>query len=1098
MSKETTKRLVDLVNIAPHYGRSIEISSDLGRADALQGYICHQTTRSVLLTMAEQVANSNQRAFTWTGPYGGGKSSLAVALGSALFPKGKLRTQARDVLQLDDCPQFDTAFPVRRGWLVIPVVGKRGSVRQEIAQALFTAIGGKQSGRKPTASNIITELRRVAESREWDGVLLIIDEMGKFLEASALESGDDIYFFQELADTAARVDGRLVVAGILHQSFRQYASRLGSETKDEWAKVQGRYCDIPIIAATDEVVEIVANAITIEHRPSLRPTIAKTVATAVRTKRPTIASDFSRKLEACWPLHPSMAAMLGPISRRQFGQNERSTFTFLASTEPYAFRSFLTSHSASDRDYYTPAHYWDYLRVNLEPAILASPDGHRWAIAADAVDRAVEKGGTPMHIALVKNIAVIDLFKAGSALAATPEVLHTLFPDDVPEVVERALKDLASWRVAVFKRHLEAWSLFEGSDFDIEQAMSQERAKIVSVDLKQITKLANIHPVVAKRHYHETGALRWMNVALCALSDADNVVRSFVPQNSEFGLFLLALPPKGMSQKVALTKCSMPAKGSYPIVLGIPANHSALIDISIEYSALQSVQLRPELAGDAVARRELSERIAATKASLEYSIRDAIANAKWIISGEATGRQIALSPLSSNLADDLYYESPKVHSELVNREALSTASVKARRTLLYHMVAQADKEALGFSGYPAERGLYEAVLRSTGLHCFTEKGNWGFVDTNFGRSNFGYLWSATKSMFRDVATLVTAKSIYDLWSAPPFGVRAGLHPILLVAFWMLNHERLSLYRDGIYQTSIDDVAIDELLQDPARFSLRWVELDAEKVRVLQGIGEILTDIGIAPPSQEPLSAARALVHFVLKLPGWTQRTQALPANAAALRNALAKANDPHKVLFIDLPRLLNVKSAKAYIEALKDPVLELRNAYQDLLERIRNILFKELDASSDDLATLHTRAKTIQPSGDLRQDAFVGHLQRYDGTNQSVERIITLAAGKPSRDWTDRDIEVAEIEIASFCQRFRHIETVAAVKNLDPNTIAFGVVIGFGATVADREFKLSSRDKTAAEKLAKELERDLKNRGLTRHVLLAALASAGVRLTEEI
>lgn len=36
--------------------------------------------------MCKQLAGTNQRCFTWAGPFGGGKSSLVVALASALHP----------------------------------------------------------------------------------------------------------------------------------------------------------------------------------------------------------------------------------------------------------------------------------------------------------------------------------------------------------------------------------------------------------------------------------------------------------------------------------------------------------------------------------------------------------------------------------------------------------------------------------------------------------------------------------------------------------------------------------------------------------------------------------------------------------------------------------------------------------------------------------------------------------------------------------------------------------------------------------------------------------------------------------------------------
>jgi hypothetical protein len=95
-------------------------------------------------------------------------------------------------------------------------------------------------------------------------------------------------------------------------------------------------------------------------------------------------------LANCWPLHPVTACLLGPISKRRFGQNQRSIFGFLNSAEPNGFQDFLKS--ASKADIYTPDILWDYLRQNLEPAILASPDGHRWSIAVEAVERSESFG----------------------------------------------------------------------------------------------------------------------------------------------------------------------------------------------------------------------------------------------------------------------------------------------------------------------------------------------------------------------------------------------------------------------------------------------------------------------------------------------------------------------------------------------------------------------------------------------------------------------------------------------------------------------------------------------------------------------------------
>src|SRR4029078_1282219 len=87
---------------------------------------------------------------------------------------------------------------------------------------------------------------------------------GKFLEASALGISEDVNFYQDLAEIGARANGAVVFVGIRHQAFAQYAKRLGVETRAEWAKVQGRYADIPLVAASDEVVELIGRAVVSE------------------------------------------------------------------------------------------------------------------------------------------------------------------------------------------------------------------------------------------------------------------------------------------------------------------------------------------------------------------------------------------------------------------------------------------------------------------------------------------------------------------------------------------------------------------------------------------------------------------------------------------------------------------------------------------------------------------------------------------------------------------------------------------------------------------------------------------------------------------
>ncbi len=507
------------VQISRRFLRSIRIDSDLGVAAALEGFICPQSSAEVLMTMARHVSETGQGAFTWTGPYGSGKSSLVVALGALLNGNAGLQKDATKAFGRKLTNAVWTALPPGpKGWHILPVVARRDDPAAVIGEA------AKRAGlvsRRPrggwTESNLIAALAEAAaeEPSTRGGLFLFIDEMGKFLEAAA-QDGSDIYVLQQLAEMASRSRGRFLVVGVLHQAIEEHAHRLSHEMRDEWAKIQGRFIDLAVNAFGEEQIDLISRAIESDHHPKKPGALASTVADFAGRGRAGDAERLAFMLEACWPLHPVVACLLGPVSRRRFGQNQRSIFGFLNSSEPHGFQDFLSQ--AGDDDLYTPDRLWDYLRVNLEPSILASPDGHRWALAAEALERCESLGGGALDVRLLKTIAVIDLFKERSGLVPSVSLLQSCLPETSPKLLESALSRLGGWSLTIFKKFLDAHAIYAGSDFNIGLATRAALDDIDELDFDELKTLAGLQPILAKRHYHETGALRWFDVNVVPLS----------------------------------------------------------------------------------------------------------------------------------------------------------------------------------------------------------------------------------------------------------------------------------------------------------------------------------------------------------------------------------------------------------------------------------------------------------------------------------------------------------------------------------------------------------------------------------------------------
>lgn len=1078
------------VKIVRHYQRSVRLDSDLGRQDALDGYVLTATSREAISVMARQIAGSNQRAFTWTGPYGGGKSSLALVLAAALSPDASLRAAPRALLA--NIPHFLEAFPEDQGeWLVIPVVGRRVGIRGELSRAFCRSLNTDPT-RNDRVDSLIADLAAEAERPERGGVLVVVDEMGKLLEASAA-GGDDVHFFQDLAEVAARCGGKLVVLGILHQAFRQYASRLGIEAREEWAKVQGRFSDVSFVATGDEVVELIGRAIDCkQEHPNTRP-LSETIGVAISDRRPSVGAAMGELLDKCWPLHPITAALLGPASRRQFGQNERSVFGFLTSLEPYGFQDFLQNWDGVTS--YGPDRFWDYLRANLEQAILASPDGHRWAQAVEAVDRASAKGASTSEISLAKTLALVDMFRSASGLAAENEVLNTVTADCGLEALAESLERLAAWRVALFRKHVGAWTIFEGSDFDIDQAISKARATFVSADMKTLTALANLTPVIAKRHYADSGSFRWLGVSMLSLQDAERLNRDYQPESGEFGRLALVLPERNVTAEEA--KYALGAMTPFttaPLIFGVPANHELISDLGSELLSLRLVfEGSPELEGDTVARREVAARLSSIKGALEEALRASMLNAEWLTE-EGFKRIPSLSSMASELAERIYPDAPRVWSELVNRDAPSANSVKARRDLMHRMVSGTAYENLQIEGFPAERGLYETLLSSTNLHIKSPDGSWALraPKPNDSRNLYPMWDAALKLVSGKRSEPVRVKDLYMLWGAQPYGVKCGLLPVFALAFVLCHADTVAVYRDGVFEPKITDVDVDEMLQDPTRFSLRWVQESGERKRALKAIAAVAESFGFKPTTITPLEVAKTLVALAFSVPNWTRRTQELSAYARGVRDVLLKASDPHRLLFMDLPEALK-SSPTELADRLVGPLQELREAYELMVRRLDRRLAQAIDALGDDDADLRERALMVNKgSGELRLRSFAARLLERDGSLQGAEGILSLAQSKPPSEWSDLDVQMATINLAELALAFRRTESLLTIEGRRPGREIFSVMISSSgdSRLLTRDFEVASRDQAAVQGAASKIVELLKGSGLQGDLLLAALAHA--------
>jgi len=1103
-------KLTELVKVSRRFTRSVRVDTDIGDPAALDGYICPHSAIETLLAMARHREGASHSAFTWTGPYGSGKSSLAVALAfllqgekSKISPALSAGSKAENIDELIGHFRRD-AEP----WQICAIVGQRADAEVVIGDAIKAAM--PKAARRTKGQSFASWVGRVAEEVKGPGLVLIIDEMGKFLEHAAIERGD-IHVFQELAEISSRSSGRLLIVGILHQAFDEYAQRLSREARDEWLKIQGRFVDLSVNLAADEQIELIARAIeALAHKPKLDDA-TRLIASTMRGGREVESARLAGKLASCWPLHPLTASLLGPISRRRFGQSQRSIFGFLTSAEPFGFQEFL-AETSSQGETFGADQLWDYLRANLESAILGSPDGHRWSTAVDAIERCEARGGTQVHMAAIKAIALLDLLKDRSGLLPTAEIVRQAIGVQTEAEWQRLSNDLVSWSVVVFRKHSGAYAIYAGSDFDIEQALDEVRSRGIGTDFKRLEEQPALRPVLAKRHYEEKGALRWFEVGISPLHEAEERVRAYVPAPGSAGLFLILVSaneePKSLAKRIARAAATQSMK--HLVMVGWTRDSYRLRELTSDLAALEHIRAeQPALAGDAIARREIDARLARLSADIDDRLRDALDQVDWYgpadipvdelksVSGPA-----GLTLLASRLADWRFPDTPKLHNELINRTKPSPNAAGATRLLLHAMVEQRGSERLGFVGFPPEAGLFVSLLVSTGLYRKDESGEFGFHAPNADDAYCLHpMWSAADLALQGSEAGLSFAQLYHLWRQPPFGVRDGLLPVLALAYLLGRANRTSLYLDEVFRPQFDTFFIDRLLQDPSLVRARDVDLTFQDITLITHLADAL---GIGPAvAPNALEVAKAIVGRVRGLPNWTQRTTMISNAALELRNLGLRSHDPNKLLFEDLPAKLNGQGGDlgTMVALALD---ELNAAYSKMLGDLAATLFVELryEVPEDgDWTLLHSRCETVRGlSGNFRLDALATRLGSFAGETSEIEGIASLAANKPSRDWVDRDIDAAKIELAALAQQFLRAEGLAHLKGRGDRQTSMAIYISdpsYPAPVSPH-VELNDREREKAQALATEIELLIGREGVSATIAFGAIAHLGLSLADSL
>lgn len=1064
------KTIAGLFDVPTRFLRSVHIDRDFHDAAACKNYIVTPSMADAFLRIAEGLAaGSGRRAWRITGDYGVGKSSFALVLAHLLFDRSP--PDISKIARAIDWPKrVPPMFPVlvtgsREG--IIPAIARGvaealrkrraqpGRIPQAVLDIVSFAEDVERSGDLKELEKLIGKIRQHAGDNG-QGVFLVIDELGKNLEHAAQRPEfEDVYVLQRLAELAARSGERaFVLLGLLHQGFHAYAESLPSTVRHEWEKVAGRFDEIVFDQPLAHTAALVSGALNID----LRRVPDAVCAAARRTANAAAAAGWigsaKSNLEAfgsgrTYPVHPTVLPAVVRFFAR-FGQHERSLFGFLLSTEPFGVQSF-SNRSIDPGTWYDLCEFYDYVRAVFGHKLAGASYRSQWLRILETIDGAQDL--SPLAERLLKAIGVLNLLDADD-LAATQRALVAAFAPKKEREVEAALKELTAAGLVFRRGQNAAYRLWPHSSVDLEGALQTASRALGPLEsiADGLMPFLDREPLLARRHYVESGTMRYFEVRYAKVNALSQVAGKDTDAD---GIVVIVLPDSEADRSAAIEASASPFFAERKdVVLGVPGPLRAL---AVELQDLKRwrwvTENTPELSGDAYALAEATRQLASAHRALNAKAAKlvgtqgaAVLEMDWFLAGKkvALPKRGGASALLSQICDSLYPQSPLIANELLNRNSLSSAAAAARMRLIEGLFTSGDKPFFGMDAEkaPPEKSMYLSVLQKGGIHVGDGLGM-KIVEPE-GKADVLRLRPALNAVLAKIERAhggrVSVSDILTELKRRPFGVRAGVAPLLLAILLQTRGHELAVYEHGTFLHRMGAADFLRLTKSPATFEIQHCLVEGIRIEVFNHLASAFAE-GVGNDRRpDLLDVVRPLCQFAAQLPESTRRSTALGTTAIAVRDALLSAREPVVLLFRDLPQACGLGKfdpgdapdaalVKGFVASLQDAIGEMRGAYPALLERIVASVSESIgeDKQTFDRAKLAARAARVTLAArEPRLRTFALRLRDPGLSDETwAEALASYVVSKPPARWIPGDETRFCEEISALAELFKKVEAAA-------------------------------------------------------------------------
>ncbi|MBU2327497.1 MAG: hypothetical protein KJ755_09130 [Alphaproteobacteria bacterium] len=469
--------------------------------------------------------------------------------------------------------------------------------------------------------------------------------------------------------------------------------------------------------------------------------------------------------------------------------------------------------------------------------------------------------------------------------------------------------------------------------------MREEREKIGSAfDLMEFLRREHRAPFIRPvRHKDSKGVSRYLHGEFAKASELGKYLQQSL--ESDWGRVVYVIA--NTSEEISSARAAAREEWSRTVLV-TPSDPIQVEDAALEVEALLSLRRNEELlAQDPLVGREIDELLAMSRSHLSMIIHrltsDRPSSSEWWHAGNKlevdTDRPAAIA--ISKLMDEWYPKTPHVVNDQIVRTRLSRPMSTARIRMITRLMGHADTPGLFYQEDEgaAEASVYRTVLMRTGLHC-EKDGRGAFADpADILDPGLSEVWA----IIRDFFTTKGVKRLDELTqrlSGPPYGVAAGVMPILVMAGYKAFGRAVAIRTEGRYVRDILGFDSTRMFQEPANTEFEIFGGGAQTLRYLDEFVHTFIYERPGEFDERVMMASMALERWMSSIADGAKRSRRMTDEARSMLRVIQYAEDPARLIMQTLPETLGPpdKGYTAKLTYVLDALRRCRDSIDALVE----------------------------------------------------------------------------------------------------------------------------------------------------------------------